>query len=153
MIAMGRTNGGYNNRRLAVELARVHGSGNAKCGPPTGFVIRPPVVASLRRVPSAVTNAPWKSVIAVQTQNSIRGPNAPQFDVVALACSAGGLKALSTLLAALPADFPVAIAVVQHLSPGYRSMMAHILGARTALTVKQAVDGERRLPRTVYIAP
>src|SRR5258706_349638 len=49
------------------------------------------------------------------------------FDIVALAASAGGLKALSHILAALPADFPAAIVVVQHLDPSHRSMMADIL--------------------------
>jgi two-component system chemotaxis response regulator CheB len=38
-------------------------------------------------------------------------PNAA-FDIVALAASAGGLSALSRLLAALPADVPGAVVVV-----------------------------------------
>lgn len=73
--------------------------------------------------------------------------------MVALASSAGGLKALSALLSALPADFPAAIAVVQHLAPTHQSMMAHILGAITPLKVKQAAEGDKLHPGTVYIAP
>jgi two-component system chemotaxis response regulator CheB len=57
------------------------------------------------------------------------------------------------LLAALPADFPGAIAVVQHLDPRHRSLMADILSRRTHLKVKQAEDGEALKPGTVYIAP
>src|SRR5213594_1590589 len=75
------------------------------------------------------------------------------FDIVALAASAGGLRALSQVLAALPAEFPAAIVVVQHLDPRHRSLMADILRRRTELAVVQASEGDRIVPGTVYIAP
>jgi two-component system, chemotaxis family, protein-glutamate methylesterase/glutaminase len=81
-----------------------------------------------------------------------QSPSAP-FDVVALAASAGGLTALSRVLTDLPAHFPAALLVVQHLDPHHRSLMADILGRRTALRVKQAAEGDRFLPGTVYVAP
>ena len=59
-------------------------------------------------------------------------PMPPGFDIVALAASAGGLKALTDVLAALPPDFPAALVVVQHLDPRHRSLMAELLGRRTA---------------------
>jgi two-component system, chemotaxis family, protein-glutamate methylesterase/glutaminase len=74
-------------------------------------------------------------------------------DVVAVAASAGGLRALSRLLSGLPADFPAAVVVVQHLSPDHLSLMAEILRGRTALPVHQAGAGDRLLPGRVYIAP
>jgi len=77
----------------------------------------------------------------------------PDFPVVALAASAGGLKALSQVLAPLPADFPAAVVVVQHLSPHYRSLLAEILSKRTALSVKQAQEADQLRPGTVYFAP
>lgn len=75
------------------------------------------------------------------------------FDVVAMAASAGGLSGLSLILAGLPADFPAAILVVQHLDPRHRSLMADIMARRTSLGVKQAEEGGRLRPGTVYIAP
>ncbi len=54
------------------------------------------------------------------------------FDVVAVASSAGGVVALSTMLPQLPPDFPAAVVVVQHLDPRHRSLMAQILSRRTA---------------------
>jgi two-component system chemotaxis response regulator CheB len=72
---------------------------------------------------------------------------------VALAASAGGLKALSQVLAALPGNFPATLVVVQHLDPRHRSLMADILSRRTDLTVKQATEGERLNASTAYIAP
>ena len=75
------------------------------------------------------------------------------FDLVVVAASAGGLAALSTMLGSLPADFPVPVVVVQHVDPRRRSLMADILGRRTALRVEQAVEGARLAPSTVLVAP
>ena len=75
------------------------------------------------------------------------------FAIVALAASAGGLKALTEVLAALPADFPAALVVVQHLDPRHRSLMAQILSHRTALHVREAREGDTLATGTAYIAP
>jgi two-component system, chemotaxis family, protein-glutamate methylesterase/glutaminase len=75
------------------------------------------------------------------------------FDIVALASSAGGLGALSRILAMLPAAFPAALVIVQHLGPRHRSMLADILNRRTPLRVKQAEEGDQLYPGAVYIAP
>jgi two-component system, chemotaxis family, protein-glutamate methylesterase/glutaminase len=75
------------------------------------------------------------------------------FDAVAMAASAGGLSALSLVLSGLPGDFPAAILVVQHLDPRHHSLMADIMARRTSLRVKQAEEGDRLGPGTVYIAP
>jgi two-component system, chemotaxis family, protein-glutamate methylesterase/glutaminase len=75
------------------------------------------------------------------------------FDVVALAASAGGLQALSCVLAGLPASFPAATVVVQHLDPRHRSLIADILGRRTALKVRQAREGDVLTAGVVFTAP
>ena len=77
----------------------------------------------------------------------------PGFEIVALAASAGGLRALTDVLAALPADFPAALVVVQHLDPRHRSLMAEILGKRTSLPVSEAREGDRLRRGHAYIAP
>lgn len=86
-------------------------------------------------------------------QTEAKGADSPAFLVVAIAASAGGLKAISAVLAALPADFPAAIVVVQHLSPRQPSQMAEILRRRIALPVAQAMEGEPLRPGHVYLAP
>lgn len=78
---------------------------------------------------------------------------AAAYDIVAVAASAGGLRALSQVLADMPADFGVPIVVVQHLDPRHRSLLADILSRRTRLTVKQAAEGNTLEPGIVYIAP
>jgi len=87
-----------------------------------------------------------------QTQHRILShfPNVA-FNVVAIAASQGGLRAISEILSALPASFPAAIVIVQHLHPNCRSYMAEILSRRTALQVKQATSGDLLRPGVVYV--
>jgi two-component system chemotaxis response regulator CheB len=63
------------------------------------------------------------------------------------------LRALSEVLTSLPAGFPSAVVVVQHLDPRHRSLMADILNRRTPLLVREATEGEALCSGRVYIAP
>jgi two-component system, chemotaxis family, protein-glutamate methylesterase/glutaminase len=76
-----------------------------------------------------------------------------QFDIVAMVSSAGGLAAVRHVLEHLPAAFPAAIVIVQHLDPRHRSLMAGILSHHTQLAVKEAEEGDRLAPGHVYLAP
>ncbi len=62
--------------------------------------------------------------------------------VVGIGASAGGLEAVSELLAALPAKTGVACIVVQHLDPRHDSLLPEILARSTAIPVELARDGE-----------
>jgi two-component system, chemotaxis family, protein-glutamate methylesterase/glutaminase len=75
------------------------------------------------------------------------------YDVVAFASSAGGIKALATVLGALPGTFPASVLVVQHVDPRHRSLLAEILSRRTPLRVKQAAEGDAMEAGAVHIAP
>jgi two-component system chemotaxis response regulator CheB len=75
------------------------------------------------------------------------------FPVVALVCSAGGLDALTRVLAPLPAGWPAAVLVLQHVSPDCPSHLAALLGRRTALPVAAATDGARLAAGRVLVAP
>lgn len=75
------------------------------------------------------------------------------FDVVAISASAGGFNAVREVLGGLSHDFPASIAIVQHLDPRHRSVMAELLARRCELTVKQAGEGDVMTPGCVLIAP
>jgi two-component system chemotaxis response regulator CheB len=75
------------------------------------------------------------------------------FEAVVIGSSAGGIKALSTVLSALPSEFPLPIIIVQHLHPNSDSYLARILAAKSGLTVKQADEKEQIQPGVVYLAP
>lgn len=72
---------------------------------------------------------------------------------VGVATSTGGPPALARLLAALPATFPAAVLVVQHIAGGFERGLVHWLAQETALRVKVAEPGEPLRPATVYFAP
>lgn len=73
--------------------------------------------------------------------------------VIAIGASAGGVAALLTLLAALPAGFPLPIVVVLHLPARHESVLAEVFAHRTRLRVREAADKERLEPGTLYFAP
>lgn len=73
--------------------------------------------------------------------------------LVVLAASAGGIKAVSTILSNLPANFATPIAMVQHLDPKHPSSLDKILDRRTHLLVKQATELDLLTAGVVYVAP
>jgi two-component system chemotaxis response regulator CheB len=72
---------------------------------------------------------------------------------VVIAASTGGPSALQALVAGLPAGFPAAVLVVQHIPRGFTKSLAERLDARSAVPVREAGDGEAVEPGRVLIAP
>ncbi len=73
--------------------------------------------------------------------------------LVGIGSSAGGLEALSSLIAALPSNLGVSYVVIQHLSPTHRSMLVQLLGRETAMAVCEIQDKMIPEPDVIYIAP
>lgn len=73
--------------------------------------------------------------------------------IVAMACSAGGLHALTAVLAPLPGDLPAAVIALQHMPPDKESELPGILGRDTAMAVGWAEDGDLLTPGRVFAAP
>ncbi len=84
---------------------------------------------------------------------SRHAPDPRSHYIAGIGASAGGLEALSLLIGALPSGLNCSFAVVQHLSPHYRSMMVELIGRETGMLVKAVEDGEAPLSGVVYIAP
>ncbi|MGQ0482063.1 MAG: chemotaxis protein CheB [Pseudonocardia sp.] len=73
--------------------------------------------------------------------------------VVALVASAGGLEALSTVLAGLSGSLPAAVVIAQHVSPSGPGSLSKLLAARTTMPVRPAGDGDRLVPGTALVTP
>lgn len=76
-----------------------------------------------------------------------------RIDVVVIAVSTGGPNALAKVIPNLPGDLGVPILLVQHMPASLTASLAESLNARSALTVREAVNGEPIVANTVYIAP
>jgi two-component system chemotaxis response regulator CheB len=61
--------------------------------------------------------------------------------IVVIGASTGGPQALSRLVKALPANFPLPVAIVLHLPPGYTQSFAERLNGEAALEVVEASPG------------
>lgn len=72
---------------------------------------------------------------------------------VALAASTGGPPALAKVLEGLPASFPAAIFIVQHMGGAFMEGFANWLGGLSRLPVALAEDGAFAKPGRVYVAP
>lgn len=73
--------------------------------------------------------------------------------LVVIGASLGGLAALKTLLAALPAGFPCAVAIVQHQRAGSGAALGTLLRGVSALPLHIVEDKDVLEPGRVYFAP
>lgn len=72
---------------------------------------------------------------------------------VVIGASAGGIKAITTILPALPDSFPVPIVVVLHQHPGGGTSWPDYLGRLTPLAVVEAEDKMPLTAGTIHCAP
>lgn len=73
--------------------------------------------------------------------------------IIAIGASTGGPPVLQKILSALPADLPVPVLIVQHISPGFADGLVEWLRTTSSLQIHLASSGARALPGNVYVAP
>ena len=72
---------------------------------------------------------------------------------VVLAISTGGPFALMQTIPKLPIDFPLGIAIVQHMPPRFTKTLAERLDSLSSLNVREAADGDILERGVVLLAP
>jgi len=77
----------------------------------------------------------------------------PPNRIIAIGISTGGPNALQFVLSQIPADFPSAFAVVQHMPEGFTEMFARRLDECCALDVQEAHSGDLLVAGRVLICP
>lgn len=97
----------------------------------------------------------WRPKVATRSAAAPAAPTSAssRARVVAVASSTGGPAALHDLFSGIPADFPLPILVVQHISRSFVHGLADWLNKAVPLQVKVAEDAELLNKHTVYLAP
>ena len=70
-----------------------------------------------------------------------------------IGASAGGLEALEQFFAHVPTDSGLAFVVVQHTSPGHKTLLGNLLQRVTSLPVRDAQTGVVLAPDHIYVMP
>lgn len=103
-----------------------------------------------RTVPPAV-RAP-KAAAGAPAAGGPRGPRGLS-RLVVIGVSTGGPSALMEVIPRLPADFPGGILLVQHMPPLFTRHLAEHLDAASALTVREAREGDVLSDGLCLVAP
>ena len=74
-------------------------------------------------------------------------------EAVAIGASTGGPSALNMILTKLPADFPAAIAISQHMPKGFTASFAERLNSISKIRIKEAQEGDELQAGTAFICP
>ncbi len=135
----------------------------------TDYVAKPAnigsVAASIQSVkdqllPKIHALCPFASPVESVARTSLSAPRRTvptnplrRCEVLVIGSSTGGPQALATVLKGLPANFPLPIAIVQHMPPVFTRHLAHRLDQECPLTVMEASEGNILRPGTVLIAP
>ena len=77
----------------------------------------------------------------------------PNFPIVGIGASAGGLEALEQFFENMPKGNGMAFVVIQHLDPTHVGMMPELLQRITPMKVFSATDALKVKPNCVYVIP
>lgn len=89
---------------------------------------------------------------AAAITGTVQYPTA-EVKLVVIGTSTGGPPVLHTLLANLPKNFPVPIAIVQHIAVGFLGGLVEWLSKSTGVPIHVPAHGDLMLPGHVYLAP
>lgn len=77
----------------------------------------------------------------------------PGHDIIVIGTSAGGIKALSTIVSALPDEMDAVLFIVHHLAADKPSIIPQILKDVSSLPTAHPMDKEKIQKGRIYIAP
>ncbi len=104
-------------------------------------------VRGVKKVPGSSPSQPALPLIAPQPFATT------SLGVICIASSTGGPQVVQKLLTDLPADFPVPLAIVQHINAAFSESLVGWLASSSKLKVRVAKDNDLLTPGTVLLAP
>jgi two-component system, chemotaxis family, response regulator WspF len=145
------------NRNLVFE-AMGHGALDAVNTPtlsPSGDMAgAEPLLQKLRTVSRLVEPLPRKASRASLSPRHAARPaqDNSRLPIVAIGASTGGPQALAKVVSHLPADFPAAVLIAQHVDDHFAPALADWLQHHSALPVRVARDNDALAPRGIWLA-
>jgi len=137
----------------ALELGAIDFVTKPKLGIRDGLLEYTEIIADkIRAASRAKLRAPTPHSSQAAPAPMLRRPLASSEKLVIVGASTGGTEAIREVLQPLPPDSP-AILITQHMPAGFTRSFAQRLDALCAVTVREAVHGDRVLPGHVYLAP
>ncbi|MFZ4712468.1 MAG: chemotaxis-specific protein-glutamate methyltransferase CheB [Bacteriovoracaceae bacterium] len=107
-----------------------------------------------------IMNNPYHSLERVSQKESVQNEARNKINLktfspkaVVIASSTGGPNALENIFSKLKGPFRYPVFITQHMPPVFTKILADRLSDICGVVVKEAVDGEKALENTVYIAP
>ncbi|MDD5222970.1 MAG: chemotaxis response regulator protein-glutamate methylesterase [bacterium] len=97
--------------------------------------------------------APKREPIKLMPSMPRTGEDENPAHLVAIGSSTGGPIALEKILASLPADYPGAILIVQHMPAGFTRSLAERLNQQCLMEVEEAREDDLIVSGKIYIAP
>ncbi len=100
-----------------------------------------------------------KRIFSSILSNKVQSPKKPfalrhvGAQIVTIGISTGGPFSLQKVIPSLPEEFPLPVAIVQHMPPHFTKSLAERLDSISRVEVCEAEDGMELAKGTVYIAP
>src|SRR5882672_8650836 len=82
-----------------------------------------------------------------------RKATAAESQLVVIGSSAGGIEALSRVVASLPLDFPAPIVIAQHLDPRRPSHLGEILSRHATLPIRVVEENASLDDGVIFVVP
>lgn len=136
----------------ALELGAVDFVTKPKLGIRDGLMDYSEIIAEKIRAASRARLRKADPAAASTPVTRPRGLLSTSEKLVIIGASTGGTEAIREVLQPMPPDSP-AILITQHMPAGFTKSFAQRLNGMCAVTVREAVHGERVLPGHVYLAP
>lgn len=132
--------------------ATLGSSAQTKLSPASISAQKPTLFTQSAKATSLTTASPNASVSSATSKPSLIHGR-PKRDIVAIGVSTGGPPAVQKVLSELPANFPAAILIAQHMPSAFTGAFAKRLDSLSQISVKEAEDGDKLTPGWAYVCP
>lgn len=114
----------------------------------------PPPKKTTARKPG-VSKQPVRAKTATRTRKKASAKEyiVPDFSIVGIGASAGGLEAFGQFFKHMPADSGMAFIIIQHLDPTHKSILTDLVNRATPMQVFEVKDGMTVEPNCAYVIP